>query len=235
MKVEEGQERARPLSDSIDFNYLQILAFETPDSVRQRRANETRARILAEAAHAFLDRGYNDVSTHEVAAAAGITQGLINYHFKSKEGLWQATMDQVFGGYRNSLLRRLQKLRPGSERELFVGFIRHIVHLTTSGPPVFRLVSEPMGNANQHHVWLIQQHIRPIFDAVTHLFEVGQHKGILRRLPPTNAYYVLMTATSVFSLKDEIRMVADQEVGGADFASGHLDCLLAMLLADPVE
>ena len=69
----------------------------------QKRALEKCARITEIASRSFMDRGFRGVSTHEIAAEAHVTQGLIRYHFNSKHGLWQAAMDNVFGRFRNSL------------------------------------------------------------------------------------------------------------------------------------
>lgn len=228
--------RETPLrsAEAIDFAFVEILAFETQAASQQRRANETRARIVAAARNAFMTHSYNDVSTHEVSAAAGVTQGLITYHFKSKEGLWQAAMDEVFGGYRSSLLERLRAVRGLEDRAAVLAVIRHLVWLSTVAPSVLRIMAEPIGPSDQHLLWLIERHIRPVYDVVTHLFEVGQHRGVLRRLPIANAYYMLMTASSVFALGDEIGVVTGLQTQSPEFIEGHCQCLLAMLLVDPV-
>ena len=53
----------------------------------KKELNETGRRILAAAEALFLEKGYNAVTTREIAAAAGVNLGLIPYYFGSKENL----------------------------------------------------------------------------------------------------------------------------------------------------
>ena len=222
----------RPATDAVDFGYVELLDFVEPKKVAQRRSMESRARIIAEASEAFMNRGYESVSTHDVSAAAGVTQGLITYHFKSKEGLWQAAMDRVFGDFRNSLAARIRELQGEDDRTFLADVIRHVVSLEAQFPSIVRFMVESGKHADSHLIWLLKRHIHPIYEVMTHLFEVGQGKGVLRPLPLTNAYYVLLTAGSIFSLEDEIRLVAGSSTRSQPFVEAHAECLIGMLMTD---
>jgi AcrR family transcriptional regulator len=54
---------------------------------------EKQERILAAALELFAEDGYNAVSTSKVARRAGVSEGLVFRHFKSKEGLLNAVME----------------------------------------------------------------------------------------------------------------------------------------------
>jgi TetR/AcrR family transcriptional regulator len=222
----------RPSPDTIDFDYIGLLDFDVPMKGQQQRSIESRARIVSVACDAFMNQGYAAVSTHEVSAAAGVTQGLITYHFKTKEGLWQAAMDRVFGDLRNSLVGKMRSLQGVGDREFLAEVIRHLVHLELQFPSIFRFMVESSKTADDHLVWLLNRHVHPIYDVITHLFEVGQARGVLRSLPVTNAYYVLLTAGSIFSLVDEIRLVAGQDIKSRAFVEAHAKCLICMLMTD---
>ncbi|RLT93289.1 MAG: TetR/AcrR family transcriptional regulator, partial [Ketobacter sp.] len=58
------------------------------------RGPDARERILAAAESLFAVRGFEGVSTTQIAKVAGITQPLIHYHFKNKEALWKATISR---------------------------------------------------------------------------------------------------------------------------------------------
>ena len=64
-----------------------------------------RDHILRAAIDAVADRGYGGTTTAAVARAAGVTQPLVHHHFGSKEGLYDAVLDALFG----PLLERLTK------------------------------------------------------------------------------------------------------------------------------
>lgn len=52
----------------------------------------TRATILDAALNAFAGKGYDGTSIADIAAAAGVPKSLVQYHFGSKEELWQACL-----------------------------------------------------------------------------------------------------------------------------------------------
>jgi AcrR family transcriptional regulator len=60
------------------------------DEPRRRRLepDERRRQILACAVHLFGERPYADVSTTDVARAAGVARGLVNHYFGTKKGLY---------------------------------------------------------------------------------------------------------------------------------------------------
>jgi len=227
-----AKNRARSAENLIDFDFIAVLDFAAPLKRMQKRSMESRARLVEVSCDAFMRRGYESVSTHDVAAAAGVTQGLIVYHFSSKEGLWQAAMDRVFGDFRNSLATCLRDLKGRDERTVISEMIRHVVGLEQRYPSIARFMIESGKEADQHLVWLLHRHIKPIYDVISHIFEVAQRRGILRALPITNAYYVLLTAGSIFSLEDEIKLIAGQNIKSHTFAEAHVQCLTQMLLSD---
>ena len=61
------------------------------------RGEETRARIIAVALRLFGDRGFDGVSTREIAEEAGVNPPALQYYFDSKEGLYCACAEHVAG------------------------------------------------------------------------------------------------------------------------------------------
>jgi AcrR family transcriptional regulator len=66
----------------------------SPDG-REARSVETRRRLLATAGHLFGARGFDGVSTREIAEAARVNAALITYHFGTKEGLYIAVAESI--------------------------------------------------------------------------------------------------------------------------------------------
>lgn len=63
------------------------------NSSRQRLAPEERRQQIIDAARVlYTDRAYDDVSTAELASAAGVTRGLINHYFGDKRELFLEVM-----------------------------------------------------------------------------------------------------------------------------------------------
>ncbi|HEX7719201.1 MAG TPA: TetR family transcriptional regulator, partial [Woeseiaceae bacterium] len=70
---------------------------------QQSRSVRTQQRLLDAAIEAFAENGFKATSTRNIAQRASVHHPLIAYHFKSKEELWRASADRVFGGLKQVL------------------------------------------------------------------------------------------------------------------------------------
>lgn len=59
------------------------------------RGEETRARILRVAIDLFGTKGFDSVSTREVAAASSVPPASLRYYFENKQGLYVACLEHV--------------------------------------------------------------------------------------------------------------------------------------------
>jgi AcrR family transcriptional regulator len=59
------------------------------------RGDETRAQIINVALQAFGERGFDQASTRDIAAQAGVTPPALQYYFDSKEGLHRACAQYI--------------------------------------------------------------------------------------------------------------------------------------------
>src|SRR5512139_4068434 len=92
----------------------------THHRARERRDPEaTRRALLRAGAFLFAERGFDGVSTEEVAARAGVNKALISYHFRGKRGLYAAILESAFA----DMAARLEAIgaRAGA-RETLRGF-----------------------------------------------------------------------------------------------------------------
>lgn len=80
------------------------------------RSADTRDALIAAATHEFAARGFDSVSTREIATRAGANQALIGYHFGGKEGLYLA----VFESMRARIQARLDPFVSAIEQHLAV-------------------------------------------------------------------------------------------------------------------
>src|SRR3954463_6735668 len=63
------------------------------DRMKTRRAEQaegTRSALIEAARSLFAERGYADVATEEIVAAARVTRGALYYHFEDKRDLFRA-------------------------------------------------------------------------------------------------------------------------------------------------
>ncbi|AYG68671.1 MULTISPECIES: TetR family transcriptional regulator [unclassified Rhizobium] len=83
----------------------------------KEEAAETRSEILHSAKALFLDKGYENVSLEEIAAAAGVTRGAVHWHFKNKQGLMFAIRDEAQQPFQE-LAERMSKELPANPLDL---------------------------------------------------------------------------------------------------------------------
>jgi AcrR family transcriptional regulator len=72
-----------------------------------------RGTLLECARGLFLQHGFGNVSTRQIAAAAGTTPAMIHYHFGDKPGLYRAMLESVV----QPLIDRVQQLEQGAGAE----------------------------------------------------------------------------------------------------------------------
>ena len=63
---------------------------------RQKRAEETRQRLLDAAIEMFTAIGFEGTTAAALEEVAGVQRGLMAYHFGSKDSLWRLAVDRTF-------------------------------------------------------------------------------------------------------------------------------------------
>jgi AcrR family transcriptional regulator len=62
-------------------------------NMRQIQADEARVALIEAASSLFAERGYHDSSVAAIGDRAGVSRGLVNHHFGSKENLLAAVIE----------------------------------------------------------------------------------------------------------------------------------------------
>ena len=93
--------------------------FEIPDRSGNRRGARSVQRIVEAAAKLFGREGFQKASMTAVARAAGVSKGLLHYHFRSKEHLMieaqRATFRQIHSRFRERFDRGERGMEPALE------------------------------------------------------------------------------------------------------------------------
>lgn len=78
-------------------------------AVHGARAEKTRAGILDAAEALFAERGFDAARLEDIAERVGIRRASIVYHFKDKRELYDAVLENVFGGLHDVLAEVLAR------------------------------------------------------------------------------------------------------------------------------
>lgn len=84
-------------------------------ATRRYDADATKSEIIDAAEALFVEHGFANTSTGQIAKAAGVSQSQIHYHFQSKENLWREVHNRVFSDYFEAQLELLTADERGPE------------------------------------------------------------------------------------------------------------------------
>jgi AcrR family transcriptional regulator len=84
----------------------------------------TRERILKTAARLFAERGYDATSIRTLAAKARVNQAAINYHFKTKDGLYREVLREAIQALTEQQLSHAQETQAMPRERALGEFVR---------------------------------------------------------------------------------------------------------------
>jgi TetR/AcrR family transcriptional regulator len=193
-------------------------------------AQPTRDRIVAAAADLFSERSFDGATTREIAARAGVTQPLLNYHFHSKEALWQAAVDSLFGLLNQTLDRRAVGLRGVDEVTSAKLRVREFVTFSARHPQLHRIIMQESKADGPRMDYLVDRHVRPIYERTIELFESLARQGALPPIAPAHLYYIVTGAgPTMFVLAPECRRLSSLDPSDEAVIEAHADAVCLLL------
>jgi len=144
------------------------------------RNTETRAAILAAAGGIFAKSGLAGARTDAIAAAARVNKALLYYYFKSKEGLYEAVVEDHFCEFNRRALEVLNA--PGSARAVLLRYVSlHLDFIAArhQSAPLFQQLTMTGGKFLER---LIRRYFTARGEALGRLIERGMRSGEFRRV-----------------------------------------------------
>jgi TetR/AcrR family transcriptional regulator, regulator of cefoperazone and chloramphenicol sensitivity len=89
-----------------------------------RPSDFTRDRILRAAVRLFAERGYDATSVRALAVKARVNQAAVNYHFKSKEGLYREVLREAIRALTQHQLSHAQETQAMPRERALGEFVR---------------------------------------------------------------------------------------------------------------
>ena len=78
-------------------------------NVRSENKKSSNLKLINSAIKSISERGINETTMSNVSQGAGLSQGIVNFHFKSKELLLIETLKYISNEYLNAFQRRVKK------------------------------------------------------------------------------------------------------------------------------
>jgi AcrR family transcriptional regulator len=199
----------------------------------QQRSLETRERLVGAALHVFAEHGFAGASTREIARRAGVALAALPYHFTTKEALWKAAADRIFGQLGESFVRRIEGLEGVDSRTRLRLLLGDFVRFQAAHPELHRFMIQEGIGRSPRLAWLVETHIRPIYDFVRSLTEEAQREGFVPIGRPEHIHYMLIgAASSVYALAAECELLTGEDPTDEALVASHVATIEKMFLVE---
>jgi AcrR family transcriptional regulator len=200
------------------------------DRATRPSADTTRDRIVAAAADLFAERSFDGATTREIATHAGVTQPLLNYHFRSKEELWRAAVDSLFALLDDTIRERADGLRGVDDITSAKLLVREFITFSARNPQLHRIITQESKADGPRMDFLVERHVRPIYERTTALFVALAERGAVPPIAPAHLYYILTGAgPTMFVLGPECRRLTGLDPTDDTVIEAHADAVCLLL------
>ncbi len=122
-------------------------------SIKEKQSRETRKKILDAAMELFSSKGFAATSTRKVSRLAGVSEGLIFHHFKTKADLLMGLVDQK-PSLAGAIVRIIEERQNAPVRECLEAVGNSFVHIREPDSRMFNmLLSESRTNDRLYEVF----------------------------------------------------------------------------------
>lgn len=188
-----------------------------------RNGENTRTAILDAAENLFAAASFDIVSMRDVAARARVPLGLINYHFQSKEKLFEAIIarrSDELNARRRAAFANL-KGRPDIRQVVDV-FLRPYLELMLEGGPGWRAYGRLVAQTGQQQRWtrLITRHFKETQDII--LTALAQAEPRLSKEAAARGYaHMVSVMFGIFAANDLLALVSRRAYSSRDLERAY--------------
>jgi AcrR family transcriptional regulator len=196
---------------------------------QQQRSLATRGRLVAAALELFAARGFEGTTTRAIARRAGVALAALPYHFETKEALWRAAADHLFGLLRERFPARAGEDAAPDEGTRLRRLLRDFVRFAASHPELHRFMLREGPRRSPRLEWLVERHVRPLFQATRAAIVRAQADGLLPEGRPEHFYYAMIGAASMpYAVAAEYALLTGSDPGGERLVDSHVDAILRL-------
>ncbi|MFC4077204.1 TetR/AcrR family transcriptional regulator [Salinithrix halophila] len=173
---------------------------------------ETVEHLFRAAVKVFAEQGFERAKMDDIAREAGVAKGTIYYHFKGKDELFVALMNDGLEKMM-AYVRRRTEVEEDPARQLRGLLEAEVDYLFQNGTFAKLLLTEVWGSKERQIEF--RARIRELESIIEEVLERGMNAGRFRRLKGSEAAVAIFGAVSVTVLQEIFRC---PEVTGADLA-----------------
>lgn len=192
----------------------------------QQRSLDTRESLVEAALHVFAEHGFEGATTREIARRAGVALAALPYHFETKQALWRAAADRIFGLLGETFQKRLAGLEGVDTPTRLRLLLRDFVRFQARHPELHRFMIQEGIGKSPRLAWLVEKHIRPMYDFVRTTVEAAQRAGMAPLGRPEQIHYMLIgAASSAYALAAEFELLTGRAPSEEKLVAEHVAAL----------
>jgi TetR/AcrR family transcriptional regulator len=196
---------------------------------RADQREHTCRKILDAAVAVFASQGFEGASTRTIAEAADVTQGLLTYHFPSKDELWRAAAERIFALVDEQVIQPTADLPSGTDAETGRESIKLYVRFVAEHPEMFQFMVDAQADPDGRSPWLVETYLRPLYEQFERRMVEFNPAVVAEQVP--HVFYVMVGAGSaVFALKDEAMRLSGLDVASPASIEAHADLVARLLI-----
>jgi AcrR family transcriptional regulator len=211
-------------------------------TTRPRRSREDiRERLLESALVEFGAKGFDGASTRAIAQRVDAHQPQINYHFASKQALWNAAVDHLFGLLTEAMdgvvlaapssTRAVDALAPADLAAGFAEMVRRFVRFAAAHPELNQIMVHEATESSDRLTWMVANYVRPFYDTVRAVWARLREAGYAAPVEASMVHWVLVGAASLpYVTAPAARLLPGEEPPDPAWVETHAASLVTMLL-----
>jgi AcrR family transcriptional regulator len=163
-------------------------------TTRQQQRQQTRTQILAAAIEVFARSGFEATSLAGIAARAGVKKALVQYHFSTKEKLWQAAASRLWTE-RNARLAEV--MSDYSDTDALANMRRGftaLLEFTRENPEWLWFMFHEAAANGERLQWLIDEFLREDYRLGEQFVRQFQDEGQMREGSPLYLLHLISGA-----------------------------------------
>lgn len=192
---------------------------------------DTRSRILQAALEVFSTRGYDAATIREITNRVGVSHGLIKYHFKNKETLWQEAVRFTFERVERRLQLTEEERATLSPKEQTEREIRKAVAYYGQHPEHVRILMHEILADGDRLQWIADNFLKNLVHDAMDRNKEHADAGAFVSADPLHLYYAISGATKmIFAMAPELRRVLGFDPTTPEAIHAHADLLVKLFV-----
>ena len=191
----------------------------------------TRDRLLAAALSLFAARGFDSVTTAEIALACDVSQSVVLYYFTTKDQLWREAMRLLFDRLASEGPPGLGILSDLDEVSRLKVILRSMVKTAARFPELGRVVMREGAIGGERLDWLRAELLAPHYETLTGFFTQAAASGKIKPGSPILSMIMIQSAASMlFNLAPLVEELIGRSPFDAEVVEQQSNLLVEIIL-----